>query len=59
MNFWSGFQKFHLTDPWLSYLHDKITKPFDFDLLTRMVLNDLQMAFDTIDYNILIKKYLF
>ena len=43
----------------LSYLHDKITEGFDFDLLTGMVLIDLQKTFDTIDHNILIKKCLF
>ena len=40
----------------LSYLHDKITEGFDFDLLTGMVLIDLQKTFDTIDRNVLIKK---
>ena len=40
----------------MSYLHGKITKGFDSGLLTGMVLIDLQKAFDTIDYNILIKK---
>ena len=55
----SGFRKFHSTDTCLSYLHDKITKGFNFGLLTGMVLIDLQKVFNTIDHNILIKKMLF
>ena len=52
----SGFRKFRSTDTCLPYLHDKITKGFDYGFLTGMVLIDLQKAFDTIDHNILIKK---
>ena len=54
-NFQSGFRKFHSIDPYLSYLHDKITKDFDSGLLTEIVLTDLQKTFDTIDHIILIK----
>ena len=49
-------ERFHSADTRLSYLHDKITKGFDFGLLIQMLLIDLQKAFDRIDYNILIKK---
>ena len=41
------------------FCHTSMTKSekgFDSGLLTRMILNDLQKAFDTIDQNILIKK---
>ena len=55
----SGFRKFRSTSSYLSYVHDKNTKGFDSGLLTRMVLIDLQKAFDTIDHNILIKNMLF
>ena len=58
-NFQSGFRKFHSTDSSLSYLHDKITKGFESSIMIRMVLNDLQKAFDTIDRNISIKKCIF
>ena len=54
--FQSGFRKFHSTDSCLSYLQDKVAKGFDSDLLTRMILIDLQKAFDTIDHTILIEK---
>ena len=40
----------------MSYLHYKITKGFDSDLLAGLVLLDLQKVFDTIDRNILILK---
>ena len=55
----SGFRKFHSTDTFLPYLHDKITKGFNSGLLTEMVLIDLQKAFDTIGHNILILKNAF
>ena len=55
----SRFRKFHSTDTYLSYLHDKITKGFDPGLLIGMVLIDLQKVFDTHDNNILIKKNAF
>ena len=54
--FQSGFRKNHSTDCYLSYLTDKISKGFDFGLLTRMILIDHQKAFGTIDHNILLLK---
>ena len=38
----SGFRKFHSTETFLSYLHEKITEGFDSGLVTGMVLIDLQ-----------------
>ena len=52
--FQSGFRKNHSTKFYLSYLTDKISKGFDSALLTGVILNDLQKAFDTIDHNILL-----
>ena len=52
----SGFRKNHSTDTCLSYLTDKIRTGFDSGLLTGMILIDLQKAFETINYNILLKK---
>ena len=49
----SGFRTKHSTDLCLSYLNDKTLKGFDNGLFTRMVLIDLQKAFDTINHNIL------
>ena len=54
--FQSGFRKFHSTDSCLSYLQDEVSKGFDSGLLTKMILNDLQKAFDTIDHKMLIEK---
>ena len=54
--FQSGFQKNHSTDFCLSYLTDKISKGFDSDLITGMILIDLQKPFNTIDHNILLLK---
>ena len=54
--FQSGFRKFHSTDCCLSYLQDKVSKGFDSELLTGVILIDLQKACDTIDHKILIKK---
>ena len=48
--FQSDFQKFHSTDYCLSYLQDKVAERFDSGSLTRMILTDLQKAFDTIDH---------
>ena len=54
--FQSRFRKNHSTDFCLSYLTDKISKGFDSGLLTGVILIDLQKAFITIDYNILLLK---
>ena len=54
--FQSKFRKYHSTDFCLPYLTGKISKGFDSGLLTRMILTDLQKAFDTIDHNILLLK---
>ena len=40
----------------LGHLTDKITTGFEKSLFTRMILIDLQKAFDTINLQILIKK---
>ena len=53
--FQSGFPKFHSTDSCLSYLQDKVAKGFDLGLLTKMILINLQKAFDTIDHKRLIE----
>ena len=37
-------------------MNDKILKGFDDGLLTGMILTDLQKAFDTINYDVLLKK---
>ena len=52
----SCFRNNHSTDTSLSYLTDKILTGFDSDLLTRMILIDLQKAFDTINHAIVLKK---
>ena len=52
----SGFRSKHSTDTCLSYLHNKISTGIDQQLLTGMVLIDLQKAFDTIDHNIFLEK---
>ena len=54
--FQSGFRKNHSIDTALSFLTNKISNGFDSGMLTGMVLIDLQKAFDTIDYEILLKK---
>ena len=51
-----GFRKKHCTDFCLSYLNDKSLKSFDKGLMTGMILIDFQMAFDTIDHDILLLK---
>ena len=55
-NYQSGFRTNHSTNLCLSFLTDKILKGFDEGLLTGMILNDLQKAFDTINHEILLKK---
>ena len=55
-NYHSGFRKNHSTDLCLSFLNDKILKGFDKGLFTGMILIDLQKAFDTIYYEILLGK---
>ena len=45
----SGFYKNYSTGTSLSYLKDKIAIGFDSGQLTRMILIDLQKAFDTIN----------
>ena len=54
----SGFRKNHSAETSLAYLTDKILTGFDSGLLTRMILIDLQNAFDTIDHDILFKRIL-
>ena len=55
-NYQSGFRTNHSTNLFLSFLTDKNLKGFDEGLLTRMILIDLQKAFDTINHEILLKK---
>ena len=52
----SEFRKNHSVDTSLAYLTDKILTGFDSGLLTRMILIDLQKAFDTINHDILLNK---
>ena len=52
----SGFRKNHSTDTSLSYLTNRILTGFDSGLLTGMILINLQIAFDTINHDILLKK---
>ena len=54
--FQPGFRKNHSTNFCLSYLTDKISKGFDFGLLTGVILIDLQKVFDSINHNILFPK---
>ena len=55
-NYQSGFRGNHSTNLFLSFLTDKILKGFDDGLLTGMILTDLQKAFNTMDYGILLQK---
>ena len=54
-NYQSGFRTNHSINLCLSFLTDKILKDFEEGLLTGMILIDLQKAFDTINYEILLK----
>ena len=54
----SGFRNNHSTDLFLSFLKNKILKGFDNTVYTGMILIDLQKAFDTINYKILLDKLL-
>ena len=55
-NYQSRFRKNHSTDSYLTFLHNKILKDFDKDLMNGMILIDLQKAFDMIDHDVLMKK---
>ena len=55
-NYQSGFRKNHSSHLCLSFLNDKILKGFDKGLFTGMIVIDLQKAFDTINYEILLGK---
>ena len=55
-NYQSGFRTNHSTNLCLSFLKDQILKGFYEDLLTGMILFDLQKASDTINYEILFKN---
>ena len=52
----SGFRKHYSTETCPSYLTDKERSGFEKGSLPRMILVDLQKAFDTIDHKILIEK---
>ena len=56
-NYKSGFGTYHWTNLCLSILTDKILEGFDEGLLTRMILIDLQNAFDTTNHEIVLKKH--
>ena len=55
-NYQSGLRKIHSTDSCITPLHDKILKGFDKGLMTGMILIVIQIAFDTIDHDIPLKK---
>ena len=55
-SFQSGFRKNYSTNTCLEHLADKITTGFEKGLFIGMILIDLQMAFDTIDHQMLIMK---
>ena len=52
----SSFRRNHSTDTRLSFLNDKILKGLDDDLVTVMILFDLQKALDSINRCIILKK---
>ena len=51
-----AFQRMYFTDFYLSYLNGRILKGFDKGMMTGMILNYLQKAFDTIDHDVLLQK---
>ena len=55
-NYQSHFRGNHSKNLCLSFLTNKVLKGFDEGLFTRMILVDLQKAFDTIDHKILLQK---
>ena len=55
----SGFRTNYSTNYCLAYLNDKISKGFYQGLYTGMILIDLQKAFDTINYLLLLEKMAF
>ena len=52
----SGFRANHSKNPCLSYLMDKVLKGFDENVLTGMILADLQKTFETINREVLLQK---
>ena len=54
--FQSGFRKNYSTKTCLEHFTVRITTGFNKGLFTGMILIDLQIAFDTIDHQILLKK---
>ena len=55
-NYQSGFRKNHLTDSYLTFLHDNILKGFDKAWMNGIILIDFKKALDTIDNDIIMKK---
>ena len=55
----SGFRPRHSTETCLTHLTDSILEGCDKGLHTGMILIDLQKAFDTINYKILLEKMVF
>ena len=55
----SGFRPRHSTETCLTHLTDSILEGCDKGLHTGMILIDLQKAFDTINYEILLEKMVF
>ena len=55
-NYQSRFRSNHSKNLCLSFLTNKVLKGFDEGLFTRMILVDLQKAFDTIDHKISLQK---
>ena len=58
IDYQSGLKKNESTDTCLSVLNDKRRKCFDSNLLTGMILIDLQKEFGTINHYILLRKVL-